>query len=58
MRALLSRQTYRLDPETHAEIYEDSSAVLATPAIAAPVTIYQAPDGTMNAALWYMPGEI
>lgn len=58
MQALLLRQTYRLDPEAHPEIYEDCRAVLTTLTIAVPVTIYQAPDGTMNAALWYVPGEI
>ncbi|MES2902546.1 MAG: hydrolase, partial [Pseudomonadota bacterium] len=58
MRALLLRQTYRLAPDVHPEIYEDCSAVSTRLAIEAPVTIYQAPDGTMNAALWYVPGEI
>ncbi len=58
MRSLLLRQTYRLDPEAHPEVYEDCRTVLAALAIDAPVTVYQANDGTMNAALWFMPGEI
>ena len=58
VRATLLRQNYRLDAAVHPEIYEDCRAVLAALAVEAPVTIYQAPDSTMNAALWYVPGEI
>ena len=58
MRSLLLRQTYRLDPAAHPEVHEDIGAVLATLDLDAPVTLYQAADGTMNAALCYVPGEI
>lgn len=58
MRALLLRQTYRLDAEAHPEIYEDCRAVLGKLGLDAPVTLYQAADGTMNAALCFVPGEV
>lgn len=58
MRALLLRQTYRLDAEAHPEVHEDCRAVLAKLGLDAPVTIYQAADGTMNAALCFVPGEV
>jgi hypothetical protein len=58
MRTMLLRQTYRLDAGSHPEVYDDCRAVLAALAVDAPVTLYQASDGTMNAALWYVPGEI
>lgn len=58
MRALLLRQTYRLDAEAHPEVHEDCRAVLAKLGLDAPVTLYQAADGTMNAALCFVPGEV
>jgi hypothetical protein len=58
MRAHLLRETYRLDAEAHREVHEDCAAVAAALAIDAPVTLYQAADGAMNAALCYVPGEI
>lgn len=58
MRAYLLRETYRLDAEAHPDVHADCAAVLARLEIAAPVTLYQAMDGTMNASLCYVPGEI
>ncbi|MEO5866238.1 MAG: M48 family metalloprotease [Sphingomonas sp.] len=58
MRIALLRQTYRLDAEAHPDVHEDCRVVMGILGIEAPVTIYQAADGTMNAALWYIPGEI
>lgn len=58
MRSYLLRETYRLDAEAHPEVHADCAAVLAKLEIDAPVTLYQAADGAMNAALCYVPGEI
>ena len=58
MRAYLLRETYRLDAAGHAELHADCAAVLAKLEIDAPVTLYQASDGSMNAALCFVPGEI
>jgi len=58
MRSYLLRETYRLDVEAHPEVHADCAAVLAKLEIDAPVTLYQAADGSMNAALCYVPGEI
>lgn len=58
MQTLLLRQTYRLDADTHPDLHEDCRAVLAKLAIEAPVTVYQAADGSMNAALCFVPGEV
>jgi hypothetical protein len=58
MRAYLLRETYRLDAAAHAELHADCATVLEKLEINAPVTLYQAGDGTMNAALCFVPGEI
>lgn len=58
MRAYLLRETYRLDAAAHPDVHADCAAVKAALEIDAPVTLYQASDGTMNAALCYVPGEI
>jgi hypothetical protein len=58
MRSYLLRQTYRLDAAAHPEVHEDCAAVLAKLQVDAPVTLYQAADGAMNAALCFVPGEI
>lgn len=58
MRAYLLRETYRLDVAAHADVHADCAAVLEKLEIDAPVTLYQAADGTMNAALCFVPGEI
>lgn len=58
MRAYLLRETYRLDAAAHPEVHADCAAVMAKFGIEAPVTLYQASDGSMNAALCYVPGEI
>lgn len=58
MRAYLLRETYRLDATAHPEVHADCATVLAALEIDAPVTLYQAADGAMNASLCFMPGEI
>ncbi|WP_410815668.1 M48 family metalloprotease [Paraburkholderia sp.] len=57
-RSQLLRETYRLDAEAHPELHEDCRLVLNTLGLDAPVTLYQAADSSMNAALSYIPGEI
>lgn len=58
MRNYLLRETYRLEAAAHPELHADCAAVLEKLEIQAPVTLYQAADGSMNASLCYMPGEI
>lgn len=58
MRAYLLRETYRLDSAAHPEVHADCAAVLEKFGIDAPVSLYQAADGSMNAALCFVPGEI
>ena len=58
MRAAVLRQTYRLEPDAHPEIHETCRKAMAALEIDAPVTLYQAADGAMNAALCFVPGEI
>ena len=55
--ATLLRETYRLDPTAHPDVHADCTAVMATLGVEAPVTLYQAGDGAMNAALYFVPGE-
>jgi Zn-dependent protease with chaperone function len=57
-RAAMLRHTYRLEPEVHPEVHEACGKAMAALGIAAPLTLYQAADGSMNAALCYIPGEI
>lgn len=58
MRSYLLRETYRIDAAAHPEVHEDLRAVLSKLDLDAPATLYQAADGTMNAALCFVPGEI
>jgi hypothetical protein len=57
-RTLLLRETYRLDPTAHPEVHVDCASVLSLLGLEASVTLYQAADGAMNAALCFIPGEI
>ncbi len=58
VRDAMLRQTYRLEPDSHPAVFAACAAAMEKLGIEAPVTIYQAADGTMNAALYYVPGEI
>lgn len=58
MRAMLLRETYRLTPESHPAAYEACATVMAKLEIEAPITLYQAGAEGMNAALFYLPGEV
>ncbi|MDY7098498.1 MAG: M48 family metalloprotease [Pseudomonadota bacterium] len=57
-RDLLLKQTYRLSRDTHASAYECCEQAMAKLGVEAPVTLYQAGDGAMNAALFFIPGEV
>jgi hypothetical protein len=57
-RDAMLRQTYRMEPESHPEVYASCHAAMETLGIQAPVTLYQAADGMMNAALCFIPGEV
>ncbi|SFS11831.1 M48 family metalloprotease [Sphingomonas jatrophae] len=58
VRAAMLRETYRLEPEGHAAAFAACRTAMERLAIDAPITLYQASDGTMNAGLCYIPGEI
>lgn len=57
-RDLLLKQTYRLSRESHRTAYECCEIAMTKLGVEAPVTLYQAGDGAMNAALFFIPGEI
>jgi hypothetical protein len=57
-RDLLLKETYRLSRETHGSAYECCETAMGKLGVEAPVTLYQAGDGAMNAALFFIPGEI
>lgn len=58
IRDSMLRGTYRLEPSSHPEVFAACQTAMARLGIEAPVTLYQANDGTMNASLVYVPGEI
>ncbi|MCE4052888.1 M48 family metalloprotease [Pseudomonas sp. Au-Pse12] len=58
VRAQLLRDTYRLSPETHPQAYQACETALQRLQIQAPATLYQAGDGSMNASLYYLAGEV
>lgn len=58
IRDTMLRDTYRLEPAGHPEVFEACRTAMERLGIEAPVTLYQANDGTMNASLVYTPGEI
>lgn len=58
LRAALLRETYRLTPEAHGEVYAACRAVMAALEIEAEPTLFQAGSGEMNAALVYVPGQV
>ncbi len=58
MRDAMLRQTYRLEPEGHPDVYAACKQAMEKLGIVAPVTLYQAADGMMNASLCFIPGEV
>jgi hypothetical protein len=58
VRAQLLRDTYRLTHATHPQVYALCEQALQRLQIAAPITVYQANGQSMNATLFYLPGEV
>lgn len=58
VRETMLRDTYRLEQQGHPGVFEACRIAMERLGIEAPVTLYQANDGTMNASLVYVPGEI
>lgn len=58
IRDAMLRDTYRLEQLGHPLVFEACHTAMARLGIAAPFTLYQANDGSMNASLVYVPGEI
>ena len=58
LRLELLKSTYRLDRETHAELYRGVEDAKARLELDIPVTVYQAQNSPqINAALYFIPGE-
>lgn len=58
IRDSMLRDTYRLEQTGHADVFEACQTAMTRLGIEAPFTLYQANDGSMNASLVYVPGEI
>lgn len=58
MREAMLRQTYRLEAASHPAVFGACARAMERLEIEAPVTLYQAADGVMNASLYYIPGEV
>ena len=57
-RDLLLKQNVRLSREAHGAAYDCCEIAMEKLGVEAPVTLYQAGDGAMNAALFFIPGEL
>lgn len=58
LRARLLRDTYRIEPQAHADTHVLLATAMERLGIAAPATLYQAPGREMNAMLVHVPGEV
>lgn len=58
IRDTMLRDTYRLEQAGHPQVFDACRTAMTRLGIEAPITLYQANDGTMNASLVYVPGEI
>lgn len=58
VRASLLRNTYRLEPGAHPDVYATMLQAMQRLGIDAPVALYQAGGHEMNASLVFVPGEI
>lgn len=58
IRDSMLRDTYRLEQAGHPDVFTACEIAMERLGIEAPVTLYQANDGNMNASLVYVPGEI
>ncbi len=58
LRLDLLKTTYRLDRESHADLYRSAEDARTKLALEVPLTVYQAQHAPqLNAALYYIPGE-
>ena len=58
LRDTMLRNTYRLEEAGHPQVFAALRTAMERLGIEAPATLYQANDGTMNASLIYVPGEV
>lgn len=58
LRDAMLRGTYRLEQSGHTRVFDACRTAMERLGIEAPITLYQANDGSMNASLVYVPGEI
>ncbi|MBX7456698.1 M48 family metalloprotease [Qipengyuania sp. 1NDH17] len=58
LRDTMLRNTYRLEEAGHPQVFAALRTAMERLGIDAPATLYQANDGTMNASLFYVPGEV
>jgi hypothetical protein len=58
LRAMLLRGTYRIEREAHPDIHAALALAMERLGIDVPATLYQSPGAEMNAALFYVPGEV
>lgn len=58
LRAALLRGTYRIEPAAHPDVHAALVLAMARLGIDVPATLYQSPGVEMNAALFYVPGEV
>lgn len=54
----LLKSTYRLTNDSHPKVYKLANLAMQRLNISVPITLYQANDGAMNAALFYIPKQI
>lgn len=58
LRALLLRDTYRIDADAHADVHTALNTAMDRLGIHARATLYQSSQQEMNASLVFVPGEI
>jgi hypothetical protein len=58
VRDAMLRGTYRLEEAGHGAVFAACRTAMERLGLAVPFTLYQANDGSMNASLVYVPGEI
>ncbi len=57
VRNALLKETYRLDLDAHPKLHACCEIAVTRLGLNAPVTLYQAGEGAMNASLFFLPGE-
>ena len=58
LRAMLLRDTYRIDEAAHPDVHAQLALAMQRLGISAPATLYQSPGQEMNASLIHVPGEL